>query len=653
MDKALGELIKISNSVGKDRTLVQGGGGNTSVKSDDGKYMFIKASGTALKSMDEKNGWRRLSMEMVLSIIEDNGLGKIKDVDKRENEVVNRLSMSVCDNLESSARPSVEAHLHAMLDKYVIHLHPDAICSFASAKNGKEELMKVFKEEKMPPLWVPYADPGYKLAVSIKKLVAEYEKEYCNMPKILVLEKHGLFVTAGSYNKALSTVKTVIKKCSAKLVAVKKVKVKAIGEDVVNESKLAIRKAFFDATGSYININYFMDEDIAGFMKHKDVKTLLRGNLTPDELVYANGPAVWVDGVNSAKLCKVLSGYVSRGQKVPVAFLVKDEGLFIAGPEKMAVTINDIMHSSFFIRNNTARMGGLNALNKRESDFINNWESETFRKSGGKMIVRGELHDRIAVVTGGGSGLGRAISVGLARAGAKVIVVDIDIKGAEETARLIMDEMPIAEAFAVKCDVISEESVESVFNAVLCKWGGVDVLVNAAGVAPAFALVDMPVDKWRFALEVNLTGYMLMAKHAARIMILQGMGGAIVNISSKSGVEASKNNSAYNATKAGELHLTRGWAMELGGDNIRVNSVCPGNVFEGSKIWNPEYIKTCAKKYGIKQEEVIPFYVSKTMLNREIMGQDIADSVVFLASDKARRITAQTLVTDGGQASVR
>ena len=191
------------------------------------------------------------------------------------------------------------------------------------------------------------------------------------------------------------------------------------------------------------------------------------------------------------------------------------------------------------------------------------------------------------------------------------------------------------------------------FEELLAHWGGLDILVNAAGIAPPYALVDMPVDKWRMALEVNLTGYLLMAREAARIMIAQGMGGSIINLSSKSGLDASKNNTAYNATKAGELHMARGWALELGEHGIRVNCIAPGNVFEGSKIWNPEYIKVCAKKNRIKPEEVIPFYVNKTALRREIKGQDIADAVVFLCSDKARTITGQTLVADSGQVMVR
>jgi 3-oxoacyl-[acyl-carrier protein] reductase len=131
------------------------------------------------------------------------------------------------------------------------------------------------------------------------------------------------------------------------------------------------------------------------------------------------------------------------------------------------------------------------------------------------------------------------------------------------------------------------------------------------------------------------------------------MGGSIVNLSSKSGLEASRSNTAYNATKAGEIHMARGWALELGEHGIRVNAVAPGNVFQGSKIWNPEYLRACAKKYGIRPEEVIPYYVNMTALKREITGADVADAVVFLCSDRARTITGQTLVADGGQVMVR
>ena len=202
-------------------------------------------------------------------------------------------------------------------------------------------------------------------------------------------------------------------------------------------------------------------------------------------------------------------------------------------------------------------------------------------------------------------------------------------------------------------DVTDEQAVAAAFDQVLRHWGRVDVVVCAAGIAPPFELVSLPVDQWRLALEINLTGYFLVAREAARIMRAQGDGGSMVMLSSKSGLEASKANSAYNATKAGELHLMRGWALELGADGIRVNGVAPGNVFEESKIWNPEYIKVAARTKGIEHEEVIPYYTSLTALKREIKRSDVAEAVVFLCSDKARCITGQTLVVDSGQVMVR
>ena len=270
-----------------------------------------------------------------------------------------------------------------------------------------------------------------------------------------------------------------------------------------------------------------------------------------------------------------------------------------------------------------------------------------------KTSVSKELNGKTAIVSGAGSGLGRGIAIGIAKAGANVAIADINKQEAIQTCEMIKKEMPDISALDVLCDVTNERDVEKAFVTVKDKFANLDILVNAAGVAPAGALIDMPVDKWRFALEVNLTGYFLMAKHAAKLMIKQGTGGSIINVSSKSGLEASKDNTAYNATKAGEIHMARGWAMELGQYGIRVNSVCPGNVFEDSKIWNPDYIKVCAKKYGIKPEEVIPYYVSKTILNKEIKGQDVADTVVFLASEKSRMITGQTIVVDAGQVMVR
>jgi rhamnose utilization protein RhaD (predicted bifunctional aldolase and dehydrogenase) len=160
MNSALKDLIKISNATGRDVALVQAGGGNTSVKddgrqtTDDRRYMYIKASGTALKDMSVKKGWRRLRLDVVLSIIEDKSIAKL-DTQARETFIKNRLLLACAPPRRGQARPSLESHFHALLDKYVVHLHPQAVLAYTCAKNGREKLQKLFRNEKFPPVWIP------------------------------------------------------------------------------------------------------------------------------------------------------------------------------------------------------------------------------------------------------------------------------------------------------------------------------------------------------------------------------------------------------------------------------------------------------------------------------------------------------------------
>jgi rhamnulokinase len=380
MDEALSQLIRISKKVGGDSTLVQGGGGNTSVKTADGKYMYIKASGTALKDMSEKAGWRRMRLNSVLAIIKDKSIAKLP-THPREIEVVNRLLLACDDKVTGPARPSVEAHLHAFLDKCVIHLHPSSVGAFVNAKNGKVMLEKLFKNETFPPLWVPYTDPGSTLAKKIAGLVDNYQKRFGKKPQILFFHKHGLLISAGSTDAALRLVRRVINRCNSKLKQPKAGKIKSVSQEKIKDIKYCIRSAFFKATGEKATISYFYDDEIAAFMAQKDAKEMLAaGVLTPDELVYSNGPAMWVDRIEIEDIEKRLTLQIKEQEKHSAAFLVKNAGLFVAGKKKVAQTVRDIVAYSAFIRTNAKRMGGICSLNKRQRDFINRWEAEAFRK---------------------------------------------------------------------------------------------------------------------------------------------------------------------------------------------------------------------------------------------------------------------------------
>jgi NAD(P)-dependent dehydrogenase (short-subunit alcohol dehydrogenase family) len=475
--------------------------------------------------------------------------------------------------------------------------------------------------------------------------MARYQDEHGRTPSIMLIENHGLLVHAGTAAAAMRLVNMAVSAC--RLPPLPSKSSKQVDVQVVRLLALNIRAALFNATGQHHCIKHYNDPAIEAFTQIKNAPALCNaGAVTPDEACRLHGAPLWLEKFDAESIAKAVTRRIERGQSVPVGFLVKGAGLFVAAAPQEADLSAEFLRSYLRVRANAARIGGPKSIpQKLLAAYCEPMPQH--------VSTAALLSGRIAVVTGAGSGLGRSIAVGLARAGAHVAIADIDDAAAQETAQLIAAECPASATLVLACNVTNEDSVQAGFDTILDTLGGLDICVNAAGVAPAYSLVDLPVDKWRFALEVNLTGYFLMARAAARLMIAQKMGGSIINISSKSGLDASKNNTPYNATKAGELHMARGWALELGPHHIRVNCVCPGNVFEGSKIWNPEYIKVCAKKYGIKPEEVIPFYVSKTALNLEIKGQDIADSVVFLASDKARRITGQTIVPDAGQVFVR
>ncbi|HUV66477.1 MAG TPA: class II aldolase/adducin family protein, partial [Sedimentisphaerales bacterium] len=331
MDRALADLIRISNVTGRDSTLVQGGGGNTSVKTADGKYMYIKASGTALKDMSEKQGWRRLRLDAVLSVIDDQALAEL-DADKREPEVVNRLLLACDDDVTVAARPSVESHLHAFLDRCVIHLHPLVVAAYVNARNGRAQIAKLFKNEELPPLWVPYTDPGFLLAKRISRLVQTYQKQYGRKPAVMLLEKHGLFVTAGTPDAALRLVRNVIELCSSTLKAPKVRKAKPPVESEIAAAKAAIGTAVLEATGQSLPVTHYPNnESVTAFMARKDAaKLLATPALNPDELVYANGSAMWLEKCDVRTITRKLKSRVSKGQKPAAAFIIKGRGLFVA-----------------------------------------------------------------------------------------------------------------------------------------------------------------------------------------------------------------------------------------------------------------------------------------------------------------------------------
>ncbi len=257
-----------------------------------------------------------------------------------------------------------------------------------------------------------------------------------------------------------------------------------------------------------------------------------------------------------------------------------------------------------------------------------------------------QLQDRIAIVTGAGQGLGEALAYRLADEGAHVVVADIREDNAQKVAARIEAEKG-RRALAMKVDVTKEDQVEKMVADTVATFGRLDILVANAGVLKAFEITEFPVDAWRFVIEVNLVGYFICAKAAAKVMKEQ-KSGVIIQINSKSGKKGSYKNSAYAASKFGGIGLTQSIALDLAPYNVRVNAICPGNLLD-SPLWVDSLYDQYSKRLGISKEEVRQRYLDQVPLGRGCTYEDVANVMVFLASDQASYMTGQAINVTGGQ----
>jgi sorbitol-6-phosphate 2-dehydrogenase len=256
------------------------------------------------------------------------------------------------------------------------------------------------------------------------------------------------------------------------------------------------------------------------------------------------------------------------------------------------------------------------------------------------------LQDRIALVTGGAQGLGAAICMRLAEEGAHVVVADLNLAGAEEVAAGISARTG-RRAIAVAVNVTVEGDVEAAVQRAVEEFGRLDICVSNAGILIAEAVDEFPVEKWRAVVDVNLVGYFLVAKYAARVM-KQQRSGVILQINSKSGKKGSFKNSAYAASKFGGIGLTQSIALELAEYGVRANAICPGNLLD-SPLWVDSLYKQYAKKWGITEEEVRQRYIDQVPMKRGCTYDDVCNVLVFLASDQSSYMTGQAVNVTGGQ----
>ena len=256
------------------------------------------------------------------------------------------------------------------------------------------------------------------------------------------------------------------------------------------------------------------------------------------------------------------------------------------------------------------------------------------------------LNDRVAIVTGGGQGLGRAICLRLAKEGCHVVIADIQEKGINETIKVIKQTNG-KRAYGIITDITNEVQVINMVNTAVSNFGKLDIMVSNAGILKSEAVEDFPADQWKKVIDVNLYGYFLCIKHAARVMKKQ-RGGIIVQINSKSGKKGSFKNSAYAASKFGGVGLTQSVALELAEFNVRVNTICPGNMLD-SPLWVDSLFKQYARNRGMTEEEVRQYYINQVPMKRGCTYDDVCNVLIFLASDQSSYMTGQAINVTGGQ----
>ncbi|MDP6108141.1 MAG: class II aldolase/adducin family protein, partial [Candidatus Brocadiia bacterium] len=421
MDGCLADLIRVSNEVGRDRNLVQGGGGNTSVKTADGT-MYVKASGAALGEMSEGCGYRLVDVEQCLAIIHDDALAAMESAE-RDAEVVRRLVGSCRD--ENEGRPSVETTLHALLGPCVVHTHPSVIGGLLCANGGRGALEEIFADTDPAPLYVEYFDPGYPLAARMGQTLAEYRERAGRLPEIVFLENHGLFVSAGDADTALalthSTFRAVERAWRERSGEVHERRVPAFPRQeeavLTGEVCSSLRRTYAELMGRPVLVRFGLADPVKLLLARPDGKELTSaGPLAPDQMVYCLGSATWVRMPEDpaelpARVEEAVRG-IAAGPATPTCVLVDGLGLFAVGisPKLLESTLCT-MEAGLQMLVVSAAFGGPRALPAETVERMGSLEIEHYRRSlfAGKD-AQDPLRGRVAVVSGAGSGLGRGIS---------------------------------------------------------------------------------------------------------------------------------------------------------------------------------------------------------------------------------------------------
>lgn len=635
MEKEIKIITELSNKYGENAAFVLAGGGNTSVKNED--FLWVKPSGTALATIKENQFLKMDRVKLQTLFIQDYP----ENSSEREAIVKNIMLSAIAPG--HSGRPSVEAPLHNIFEaKFVVHTHPAAVNGMTCSAQAEEVCKKLFPEA----LWVEYIDPGYTLAAGVKSRLDDYSAKNGSQPSVVFLQNHGVFVAADSaeeidtiYNNIMNTLEAEYKKAGVPTKLI-------IGE--INDDALLAKAP---------KLRILMSKDDRVAVASSGPFEVPKGPLSPDHIVYTKSYSY--EGEISAEN---IAAFEKEKGYLPIVVSQKDT-VFTSGTSvKTAQTAMAVAKDGALVAQLTKAFGGPNYLADKFRLFIENWEVESYRKKVSLAANAGRLQGKIAVVTGGAQGFGKGIAEELAKEGAYIIIADLNIEGAEKCAEELCKKFGAGTSGAAAVNISSEESVEEMTKQIVKQCGGIDLFVANAGVLKAGSVKEMSLKDWKFVTDVNYTGYFLCAKYVSRVMAAQNINSRgswmdIVQVNSKSGLQGSNKNGAYAGSKFGTIGLTQSFAKELVTDRIKVNSVCPGNFFDGPLWSDPErglfkqYLDT-GKVPGAKTvDDVKKFYEHQVPMGRGCFPADVAKAIIYCVEQTYE--TGQAIPVTGGQVMLK
>lgn len=665
----LDELVYRSNLIGSDRRVCNWGGGNTSSKTTiqdfrgkDIEVMYVKGSGSDLATMKSGN-FTGLRMEDIRPLFERDSMS--------DEEMVAYLGHCMVD--AKHPRASIETLLHAFLPfQHVDHTHPDAIISLCCAHNGKELAREIFGDRFV---WVPYVRPGFTLSKMIAEGVLANPKA-----ELVLMEKHGLVTWGDTSEACYAQTIRIISEAEAfiearvdndKLFGGRKYAPLAseVRRSIAAKVMPAVRGAVSDV--KKIILSFDDQDDVLDFVGGADSPKLSQvGAACPDHLVHTKVVPLFIDWTPDAEdveglKAKLIDGvaaykeqykaYFERNhhegdvmfEAAPRVILIPGIGMINTGKSwAMSQVSGALYHRAIAVMRGATALGNFVSLSENESYNVEYWPLELYKLS--LAPAEAEFSRQIAFITGGAGGIGSATARRLVAEGAHVVLADLNLEGAQQVAEEINVKHGENRAFAVKMDVTDEEAVKRAYRETSITYGGVDIIVNNAGLATSSPFDETSLKEWNLNMNVLGTGYFLVAREAFSLMKTQGVGGSMVFVGSKNSVYAGKNVTAYSSVKALEAHLARCIAAEGGEYGIRVNTILPDAILQGSAIWNSNWRNERAAAYGIEPDQLEEHYRKRTTLLVNIYPQDIAEGIAYFASSRSSKTTGCMLTIDGG-----